>query len=176
MLTKNFKALMRSLLGYGSYGTTTTGSSNYPGPYGSYYGSYVTGPFSALKSGRCSSVNSYGVYFGTDSTPATENDYTLGAPITSGLSITNPTNYARSEDAAAGTVTYSVIFTVTNTSGEDINIYEIGWVTDHTQGNNSNTFYMLLDRTVLDEPINLPAGATKFITYELTFRWELIAE
>lgn len=175
MLTKNFKSLMRGMLTGSASLTTTSGGSNTAGIYGEYY-RYSSKPLSAFMSGKCQNVTTYGVFFGTDSTPATESDYTLGAPITSGLSITSPSNYALSENADTGEVTYSAIFTVTNNSGADINIYEIGWVCTHTQGSNSQTFCSLLDRTVLNEPIILPAGATKFITYEVTFRWELILE
>ena len=137
---------------------------------------YVGRPLGRFGTAYCKNPQTYGVYFGTDPTPATENDYRLGAPVTSGLSITNPSSVARIENVDAGTVKYSALFTVTNTSEAEIAIYEIGWYTDHTNGSNSNLFYLMLDRTVLDEPIIIPAGSTKYIHYELTFRWSLILE
>ena len=177
MLTSNFKKLMRALLSGDIYGfKDIAGESRSVNPYGSYYTDYLGIPMYRFKTAYCKTSPTYGVYFGTDPTAATESDYKLGAAITSGLSITNPSSFARSENVDAGTVTYSALFTVTNTSKAEIAIHEIGWYTDHTSGSNSELFYIMLDRTVLDEPITIQPGETKYITYELTFRWALILE
>ena len=177
MLTNNFKKLMRALLSGTVYDTKDIdGSIKQINPYGGYYMNYVSNPMSRFRTAYCKATPTYGVYFGSDPTPATENDYKLGSMITSGLSIVNPSNVARSENADLGTVTNSAVYTVTNTSENEINIYEIGWYTDHTSGSSSGLHYLMLDRTVLDEPITIAPGEVEYIVYDLTFRWALILD
>ena len=144
--------------------------------------------------GRCQTINEiytgttpqnstyFGVFFGTDSTPATKNDYCLGSPITSGLSITNGANTPYTEEEE-GVYSFYAIFTVKNTTDSDINIYEIGTFTPVSTASgfkataSSDTYYAaLMERTVLTEPITIPAGESKLVTYKLTFNQTLNVE
>lgn len=152
-----------------------TGASKSVNPGGQYFDQYTKMPGYWLRSAYANGSNS-GVAFGTDPTPAARTDYKLGAEIKSGLSIVNPSNFLRKENADNDTVTYSATYSVTNTSADEINIYEIGVKCNTTTGSNSTEFFLLMDRTVLEEPINIKPGETKVITYELTFRWSLILE
>lgn len=108
---------------------------------------------------------SFGVYFGTGTTPATLADIKMGSPIESGLTITNPTRYVFS-DNGTGKWTYSASYVLTNTTAEDLHIYEIGIVTPI--GANSQYFPTLMEHTVLTEPITVPAGGAKLVTLTLT--------
>lgn len=108
-----------------------------------------------------------GVYFGTGTTPATLADYTLEKPITSGLSITNPSKYSFN-DNGEGKWTYSASYVLTNTSGAEINIYEIGIITMAGTTGNSTYAPLLMERTVLTEPITIPAGGAKLVTVTVT--------
>ena len=118
-----------------------------------------------------------GVFFGTGSTPATKNDYTLESPITSGLTINAPNVISYSNDAH-GKYSLSVSFAITNTSGAEINIWEVGLVSELGGNANgaTNYFPVLFDRTVLSEPITIPAGGVKLVTYKLTFNQTLNVE
>lgn len=111
-----------------------------------------------------------GLWFGTDSTPATEDDYNLGGKITSGLSFTSGSTVVGKE--AEGKYVATVSHGVKNTSSTPINIYEIGLVAPcptATSSSSPNTKYFLMERTVLSEPISLGAGEEKIITYKITF-------
>ena len=138
-----------------------------------------------MKYGRCQAIvgsestyphnssNDAGVYFGTGSTPATVNDYRLESPITSGLSITNPKDLAIKNEGNTYTLSSSMI--VTNTTDSDINIYEMGVFTpvmqayDKAPTTSQSIHYVLMERTVLSEPITVPAGESKLVTYKITF-------
>ena len=115
-----------------------------------------------------------GVYFGSGSTPATKDDYRLESPITSGLSITNPKSLYW-VDVGNGKYIVSSPFIVTNITDSDIFISEIGVFTPvsavYDKGSNSSQTlnYCLMERTVLSEPITIPAGESKLVTYKLTF-------
>lgn len=131
----------------------------------------------SLNAGSASSVNAVyaGVYFGTDPTPATEDDYTLGAVITSGLSISNqgyPTIVQESDDV------YSVfaVYTIENTTSSSINIYEIGLFTPINTAVSDTMYPVLMEHTVLDVPISIAAGESKSVTYKLTFNQTLNVE
>lgn len=141
-----------------------------------------------MKCARCGSLanvvdlkypRNYGVYFGGGSTPATENDYKLESLISSGLSITNPSNILTVPEKDGR---YSLVanYIVQNTTGAAINIYEIGLYSylgdSYIIGQYMNWYPLLYERTVLSEPITIPAGRTKIITYKITFNQTLNVE
>lgn len=114
-----------------------------------------------------------GVYFGTGSTPAKKTDYTLESPITSGLSIVSPS--VVKEIKSGDVYTFSSIFHVKNTTESELNIWEIGIFTPIERY--TNEYYLaLMERTVLSEPITIPPGEWKCVTYKITFNQTLNVE
>jgi hypothetical protein len=115
-----------------------------------------------------------GVYFGAGSTPANRGDYKLESPITSGLSITNPAAAVWTNEGN-GKYSISSDFIVRNTTTSEINIYEVGVFTPvGTQQNSApdkstSVSYVLMERTVLAEPITIPSGEPRLVTYKITF-------
>ena len=99
---------------------------------------------------------------GRGTTPATLDDYALEDLITSDLSCTVATAVDEDNDAV-----YKL--TLTNTSSEDITIGEVGIHSTCYYGNNSSarTCWALLERTVLDTPLNIPAGGIGMIDYTI---------
>lgn len=119
-----------------------------------------------------------GLYFGTGSTPATKSDYTLEAPITSGLGITRGQPYLSQQNG--GIYTYQVNHVLANNTAVEINIYEIGlFLPIETGGTSlsSMTWHnVLMERTVLTEPITIAPGESKLVTYKITFNQTLNVE
>lgn len=115
-----------------------------------------------------------GVYFGTGSTPANLADHTLQSPITSGLTITNPSRVLL-ESEKEGQYTLSASYVLTNATEAELNIYEMGVVTPALVGGQygSCLYPVLMERTVLTEPITIPPGASKLVTYKITFNQTL---
>lgn len=116
-----------------------------------------------------------GLYFGAGSTAATKNDYCLESPITTGLSITNPSSATWLDD---GNGVYSAVadFIVRNTTNEPITVREVGVFTPvgnqnttAPNGAHSAVYYVLMERTVLDAPVTIPAGEAKLVSYKVTF-------
>ena len=103
-----------------------------------------------------------GVSFGDGSVPPTLDDYTLsGSPITT-LSITSAVIVSNNEDDASITGVY----TITNTGSDEVTIREVAMfrsVPRYTSGN----FTIMLDRTVLDNPVTIPAGGIGQVTYTI---------
>lgn len=124
-----------------------------------------------------------GVCFGTGSTPATKDDYTLESPITSGITVTNPSDVVYHENDN-GQYTFSASFVVANTSDAELNIWEVGVVsylgnycsTGITISGSFGGSPILFDRQVLSEPITIPAGESKLVTYKITFNQVLNIE
>ena len=109
-----------------------------------------------------------GVSFGAGTSPATAQDYKLAAPITTGLSIIFPKSLTYAKGASFEDV--AVTYGVTNISSSEITISEIGLVaTIFVSGNLYNS--VLVDRTVLDTPVTIPAGESKQITYTIRFNY-----
>lgn len=110
---------------------------------------------------------STGIWFGSGTAAATENDYCLASRITSGLTVTTTTSGG--VDASGNPYTTNV-FTVRNTSNAAITIAEIGSVQKLYAGTSAgatsggNTSF-LIDRTVLANPVTIAAGDTAVIDY-----------
>lgn len=139
-------------------------------------GQFATGRCATVPAANktAESVNP-GVYFGSGSTPANKADNKLESLITSGLTIASPSAFTESNDGN-GKYEFSASYVLTNTSGVEMNIYEVGFVLPIF--NASSTYYhpTLVERTVLDEPVTIPAGGTKMVTYKITFNQTLNVE
>lgn len=176
MFTQNFQNYMYNMFfGLKNANGSTGGlfGKNYIDIHGeekrAYYSSDSSGYLSfggAMLTPRVQNVGALGVYFGTDSTPATLQDYTLKNPITSGLTVAYKSVSVVKEEEGR----YSVCgqYTMQNTSSEPIIIHEIGVVTSFYTSS-SATASMLAERTVLGEPITIGPGKAKTVTYKLTF-------
>ena len=111
----------------------------------------------------------FGVRFGTGSTPATKADWDLENPMFSGLNVSANT-MVMSEEAPGKYAAHNT-FVVTNTTDAEINIWEVGLYAPVNIMQDANTkrfHYALMERTVLDAPINIQPGASKVVTYKLT--------
>lgn len=115
-----------------------------------------------------------GIAIGSGDTPATEDDYTLDSVITSGFSASNPT-YSTVLDTESGEYTARLQFTINNTGSEDLVIKEIClyrvWNYSATIGATANLGNkpVMVDRTVLDEPVVIAAGTPGIINYDFKY-------
>lgn len=113
-----------------------------------------------------------GVIVGSGNTPATENDYCLENQIT-GLTATNSNSVYY--DADNFRFIQRVEYTISNNTGNSVTIKEIGRVcscnTSSTRGNttNSSAKCFLIDRTVLDVPVEIPNGESSVVRYDFVF-------
>lgn len=190
MFTNNYIALKKQIFlsSYSTYYKDVRGQSIQG--YNCTLAYYDIGQW--LHLARCQSIkttvtsgnpgNYPGVYFGSGSTPATKDDYTLESPITSGLSITNPSALTW-VDNGNGKYTATASYVVQNTTDAEINIYEIGVFSSvntyylGSSNNSSNQFFLvLMERTVLDVPIVIAPGEAKLVTYKVTFNQTLNVE
>lgn len=113
-----------------------------------------------------SSTNGRGfIILGTGTTAPTADDYCLESQITENLSCDSV-----SVSRATTTKTYTATFSNSGTS--DMVVTEIGYVSRITHNYNFGDYYwddFLMDRTVLETPITIPAGESRTVTYELSF-------
>ena len=166
MLTKNFYAYIKSVFSGSdtvatftmTNGTTSTVAvnANYP-------------PFKVMN-GWSKSATITGVSFGTGTTPATVSDYFLESilgdtqirvSVPSSISFNKLDTYEE----------YTVTFGVTNKTADAIAISEIGLTAMPYSPYGGNNQYALVDRTVLDTPVTIPAGQSKQITYTIRFNY-----
>jgi hypothetical protein len=118
--------------------------------------------------------NSMGVVFGSGTTAPTENDIDLetsdtastGAKIAA--SVIGASNYIEN-----GKYYSTVSYTIKNNTNADITIAEIGMYQPSTSSNDNTKKPILIDRTVLDEPVTIPAGETRQIKYTLCVDWDI---
>lgn len=149
---------------------TTSGISCYSTAFDTYFDAFydaVKNPaFQTNGSGKV-------VLFGTGTTAPTMDDYKLESPISSGLTASF---IASATTIADGVCTRKYIYTLTNGTTNDITISEIGafsyahYATTAANGdttsNSGSTF--MLDHTLLDEPVTIPAGGVGQVTYTIT--------
>ena len=162
MLTKNFYSFMGSALQKTSATFTLQSGSTKAVSYDSLNSA---APFEALKIWGDGQTNVKGVSFGIGTTPATTSDYCLESILGStqiSVSVPSAVSYSRGDAFDE----YSVSFGVTNKTAEAITISEVGLIASP-----SSTNYVLVDRTVLDAPVTIPAGQSKQITYTIRFNY-----
>lgn len=109
---------------------------------------------------------SYGVCFGDGTTPATMDDYNLSGNMITTI-VTNDAPTVTVDDEGA---TLSVVYTVTNTGSEDITISEVCMFNYWYYNSSSYTCY-LLERTLLDSPVTIPAGGVGLVTYTIRMNY-----
>ena len=163
MLTKNFYALMRNGLGITSSNVV---NENNEIKKAAYTSSYWYGIFTKMNY-YDSTSNSQCVEFGNGTTPATINDYNLESKITTGINVAYPSSVTteQTDSYILWTVTFGVTASVETT------ISEIGLKSLATLSSNNSSTRVLIDRTVLDEPVTIPAGQSKQITYTIRFNY-----
>ena len=192
MFTNNYISFRRNLF-FGllqNKPITTNSGSLYAGyftaPSGSQIYQYNPSQYdigSAIRFPRCGSIPTahtsggaqieahMGVYFGTGSTPASLADYTLESPITKGLAFAGGLEGDSAYKDGKAEVTARYI--VTNTSDAEINIWEIGCFVPVQMSTNSSYQVVMMERTVLTEPITIPPGESKMVTYKVAFNQTL---
>ena len=130
-----------------------------------YSNSYA--PFAVMNKWSVNN-NGFGVSFGTGTTPATMSDYSIESCLNStkiNVSTPSAVSYSRGDTFDE----YSVSFGVTNITAEAITISEVGLTVGVTSG--TPEYMVLVDRTVLDAPVTIPAHETKHIAYTIRFNY-----
>jgi hypothetical protein len=104
------------------------------------------------------------VVFGTGDTPPTINDYNLSGDVITTLSAICETTCSINSDA----VSMSALYTLTNNGTEEVTIKEVGLGQGfyYSSGLRNSC---LVDRTVLDNPVTIPAGGIGQVKYTITF-------
>lgn len=111
---------------------------------------------------------SYGTWYGKGRTPATIEDYKLEEPITDGsITITGGKN-AYTTAINGDHVCVAAAHLVTNNTGADITVTEIGSFGCFTSGGKP----IMMDHTVLETPIIIPARNTITIEYVIKFPFD----
>lgn len=129
---------------------------------------YGTSPQSDTLLFRTGSVqiggSSNGIVLGSGMTPATLDDYCLESRITSGLSGSVSLTSDPNND-----LLYTLV--LTSTSTDDITIGEIGIMSYAYTGQNGGNALVLIERTVLDTPVTIPAGGIGQVTYTIRMNY-----
>ena len=113
-----------------------------------------------------------GVAFGDGDAPATLSDYTLSGNMLSNFSYSS--SIVRETDEEGSSL--SNCFTITNTGTGDMTIKEVclfatGVAYRKKAGGSTSGRLCLIDRTVLDEPVTIPAGGVGQVTYKLKLNY-----
>lgn len=110
-----------------------------------------------------------GVIFGDGNTLPTRDDYRLSGNVISTVTGTATGGFTTDADGVTGTYTY----TLTNTGSADITIAEVGLITGgHSTSSRTGPYYkLLMERTVLDSPVTIPAGGVGQITYTIRMNY-----
>lgn len=120
------------------------------------------------------SSSSNGIAVGSGNTEPTEEDYTLESQITGLTGSISVADIVNSENFS---FKHSILVTLTNSGAEDVTVKEIGYFgysgTSTTRGGavgqNTNAKGYLIDRTVLENPVVVPAGESSVISYDFIY-------
>ena len=143
--------------------------------------SYLMSEFASvttLSDKRSSAGSSYGVLFGSGNAEPKADDYCLSGEAIDGLGSSNITSVETSEvDDDHLTVTRT--YTITNTTGNDITIGEVGlvyYLQAYTSATSTGSSYKkywsyLVERSKLDSPITIPAGGVGQVVYSIRMNY-----
>lgn len=106
-----------------------------------------------------------GVMFG-DGTAAAKEDYWLSGNTISGISVSSSETVENSEDGCTKTRVYTIV----NNNDTDITIREVGYQ-GHVPTDAYNNYVALLEHTILDSPITIPAGGVGQVTYTIRMNY-----
>lgn len=134
-----------------------------------YYYPYkrIIDVYSALNSAKTDLTStSYGVLFGTGNTPVSLDDYTLAGDVIQNIGVLINRTYSYS----AAQQVLKAVYTITNNNAEEIVIREVALtVPFYYDSGASNLSVCVIDRTVLDTPVTIPAGGIGQVEYTITF-------
>lgn len=169
MLTNNFNKIMAAIMMNGKttavdYAGATKNLSYYPENM-----KHAICLWDIMSTVSTTLANNYhGVFLGDGTTPPTKNDYSLSGNVIT----TIKTTITKTSDVYDDGVASSAVYTVTNTGSEAITISEIclfGRCNYNTGTSVMSPF--LLDRTLLDSPITIPAGGVGQVTYTIRMNY-----
>ena len=115
-----------------------------------------------------------GIIFGTGDTPPTFNDYKLSGDIIKGLTAQT---VIESNTTSNGCYRKFII-TIQNTTSEAKTIREVGYVRRAPalkSSGDTTIIYPLVERTVLDNPVTIPANGFGQVEYTITFNYPTAA-
>jgi hypothetical protein len=170
MLTKNAKQFQRMcLLACNSNANKGLLPINYTDG-NTYYLSFPTSSAFPANSNVyfTTSTSSSGIILGSGTTAPTENDYRLESQFTSSMSASVQSTLMLDENDNPETI---FTITVTNQKNTAVTVAEVGLVESLSASRSFNSspsyFAFLLDRTVLDTPVTIPAGGYAVIEYTI---------
>lgn len=112
-----------------------------------------------------------GVHFGTGDTAVTLEDYYLSGTMLQNISVAVQTSYITPNDDGC---VYGVKYLITNNNSEAVTIKEVMLTIGRYSTNSASSVtgpYVMVDRTVLDEPVTIPAGEIGMVTYEIRLNY-----
>ena len=171
MLTKNFWALFTGFIGKIQGSSKTVAMKKVDGSnYSETVFSSSSKPYTMLGAIAIPLSDTrygtfHGTWYGKGRTPATWDDYTLADPITDSSVIGTAGTEALVNNVSTDHVEISVPHSVTNQTDNPITIGEIGCFGQAYSGGSA----ILLDRTVLEEPITIPPRGTVRFEYVIKF-------
>ena len=117
---------------------------------------------------QTSANSSNGVVLGDGDTPPTFEDYSLAGNTISNFTFTASMSTLKTDDSGA---TIRALYTITNNNSVEITIKELCLIVNATQysGANDASNKIVLERTVLDTPVTIPAGGIGQVEYTITF-------
>lgn len=188
MFTKNYewKNLLDYTLGFRSSAPLATPNYAFTGTVNKVVGGVQTiNLMNALRTFMTKAVTQYnrydngtsgftGVAFGDGTTEPTEDDTWLSGNQHTSITSSNTTvEVTESEEGDERCVT--AVYTINNNTGADITIGEVGLFSYCTilgpSGSYNAYISVLIERSLLENPITIPAGGVGKVTYTISRTW-----
>lgn len=113
---------------------------------------------------QTSDITRYGgVAFGTGTTPPTLDDYCLSGDMIAGI-VASCVFQENSDDSGC---TLTMVYTIVNNNSSEITIGEVAAFC----GSGGSTKGFMLERTMLDSPVTIPAGGVGQVTYTIRMNY-----
>ena len=173
MLTKNYYRLIGSAMNTNNYLSTYTYVNGTVGRFMATYNTDITvqsyknglgfaNTTTLINTGLDKTARPNGVSFGNGTAAPTLDDYYLSGSIITGITADCNRSVVNNDDDHSVTTLY----TITNHNSESVTINEIGYFYYPNVDNS-----IMLDHTVLETPLTIPAGGVGQVTYTIRFNY-----
>ena len=112
-------------------------------------------------------ANLGGVCFGTGRTAPTLDDYSLSGALITTIAASAAVECICDDDGC----TLTALYTITNSGSNAITVNEVALVTNTEYQYYYEQSKVMLERTVLDEPLTIPAGGVGQVTYTIRMNY-----
>ncbi len=168
MFTRNYYKMLAAKIAYDGtlYNAKTWNNTDYTVGYNNgmaFCEDNTSAAYANIRLLQTSISSNGGVILGTGDTVSTLDDYKLSGDLITTFTYSSSITKTADENG----ITIQALYTITNTGDSAFTIKEIGMICNPSSTYQQTQYKVLLERTVLDNPVTIEASGIGQVTYTI---------